>query len=265
MGEVPDTEALRVLLVGGALTVARMLGMMQALPFFPSGMQATLRHAIACVLALPVLPATMASLSQQPSPPMAMLLMLIAKEALLGFLLGYAIAIPFHACEAMGNLIDNQRGAAVAEAVNPMNHESSSPLGVLLHQCFTVLFLALAGFQGLLGTLYESYLVWPPLHLGPTLGSHLVQHYLGLLDHLMSTAVRLAAPVMAAMLVSEMALAIVSMFAPQLQVFVLAMPIKSGVALFVLVVYFMLLGEHMAPEVVRVTTDLLPGLKAALP
>ena len=57
------------------------------------------------------------------------------------------------------------------------------------------------------------------------------------LNRLMATGLLLAAPVLVAMFLSEVGLALVSRFAPQLQVFFLAMPIKSGVAVFVLMVY----------------------------
>jgi type III secretion protein T len=47
----------------------------------------------------------------------------------------------------------------------------------------------------------------------------------------------LSAPAIIAMFLAELGLALVSRFAPQLQVFFLAMPIKSALALFVLVMY----------------------------
>ncbi len=48
----------------------------------------------------------------------------------------------------------------------------------------------------------------------------------------------LAAPAIAIMFLAEFGLAIVSRFAPQLQVFILAMPIKSALALMILIFYF---------------------------
>jgi type III secretion protein T len=48
----------------------------------------------------------------------------------------------------------------------------------------------------------------------------------------------LSAPMIVAMFLAEMGLALVSRFVPQLQVFFLAMPIKSALAFLVLVLYF---------------------------
>jgi type III secretion protein T len=48
----------------------------------------------------------------------------------------------------------------------------------------------------------------------------------------------LAAPIIALMFLAEFGLAIVSRFAPQIQVFILAMPIKSAIAILILIFYF---------------------------
>jgi len=50
-------------------------------------------------------------------------------------------------------------------------------------------------------------------------------------------ALLLAAPGMIAMLLAELGLALISLAVPQLQVFFLAMPVKSGLVLLVLIVY----------------------------
>jgi len=67
-------------------------------------------------------------------------------------------------------------------------------------------------------------------------------------------ALLLAAPVLIAMLMSELGLALVSRFAPQLQVFFLAMPIKSALALFVLVIYSSTLFDYSLAPIRELTT-----------
>jgi type III secretion protein T len=57
-------------------------------------------------------------------------------------------------------------------------------------------------------------------------------------DNAMRLAVVIAGPIMAIMFLAEFSLAMISRFAPQIQVFVLAMPIKSALAIMVLIFYF---------------------------
>ncbi len=65
---------------------------------------------------------------------------------------------------------------------------------------------------------------------------------------LMQLVVLLSAPVIIIMLLAELGLGLASRFTPQLQVFFLAMPIKTGLALFVLVLYAGILFGHIDQE-----------------
>ena len=66
----------------------------------------------------------------------------------------------------------------------------------------------------------------------------------------------LSSPVIVVMFLAEMGLALVSRFVPQLQVFFLAMPIKSAIAMLVLMLYMGTLFEYgyaYVKELARVT------------
>src|SRR5690606_3789694 len=69
---------------------------------------------------------------------------------------------------------------------------------------------------------------------------------LGILDYGMRLAFIFAAPVVLVMFIAEAALAMVSRFAPQVQVFILAMPIKSGLSMFLLIFYISILFPEAA-------------------
>ena len=71
----------------------------------------------------------------------------------------------------------------------------------------------------------------------PSFGGAGPVFYLGILDRLMRMVVVLSAPLIVSMFLAEFALALVSRFAPQLQVFFLAMPIKSGLSVLLLIFY----------------------------
>ena len=79
------------------------------------------------------------------------------------------------------------------------------------------------------------------------------------LSRFMRLVLLFAAPAVVAMFLAELGLALVSRFAPQLQVFFLAMPIKSALALLVLVLYMGTLFDY-ADETVRGIPGILPFL-----
>ncbi len=181
-----------------------------------------------------------------------MIFALILKETMIGMFIGFIANIPFWAMEASGFVIDNQRGASMASTVNPMSGSETSPVGLMFAQAFTVLYTVSGTFLILLGTIFHSYEAWPLFEFYPKLNPSAALFFMGQFDMIVTLAVWMAAPVMICMFITEWGIALISRSAPQLNVFILAMPIKSAVALSILVVYvatLMALGKHNALKV----------------
>ncbi|WP_443667045.1 flagellar biosynthetic protein FliR, partial [Desulfovibrio sp.] len=81
---------------------------------------------------------------------------------------------------------------------------------------------------------------------------------------LMGHMLLLAGPIAAACLLTDVALGLINRFASQLNVYVLAMPIKCGIAAFLLCFYFGLLLSH-APELFDFTRESILKLNNLLP
>lgn len=233
-----------------SLVMPRMLGAFIALPVFarealPGGVRGCLATGLSLVAVPP--------LAMHLPPLSAGLLVLLAiKESLLGFALGYLMAIPFWAIEASAFFIDNQRGATIGATLDPLTGSDSSLLGQLFLQAFIVFTLASGAFLAMLAGIYESYTLWPVQAWLPAFPRWAALEWLSHLDKLVRYALLMGSPVIVCMFLAELGLAIVSRFVPQLQVFVLAMPIKSGLAFLVLGVYvatmFGDLGASLVPQ-----------------
>jgi type III secretion protein T len=174
---------------------------------------------------------------------------ILLKEVVVGFVLGFMIAIPFWALEAVGFLIDNQRGASISDTLNPLTGSDTSPLGLLFNQVFIIYFLLSGGMKLLLGILYDSFRFWSVMTWVPDLHIDYAPFFLEQLDRLVQLAVVLAAPVLSLMFMAEIGLALVNRFTPQLQVFFLAMPIKSALAFFILLLYVGTMMEYVGDEI----------------
>lgn len=170
-----------------------------------------------------------------------------AKETAIGVLCGYAASWIFWVVQAAGGLIDAQRGAAIAASVDPLRGEQTSPLGNLFSQAFLTYMFTSGGILVLLGILYRSFTIWPATKFVPIISDAFPAMALSLFDNAMRLIFVIAVPILALMFLAELALAIVSRFAPQVQVFILAMPIKSLLAGIILVFYmptFMAFAER---------------------
>ena len=236
-------------------TMPRILGMFIAVPIFPrSALPGMLRLGVAAGLGLVVAP-TLMGLAESTSLQGPRIGLLVVKEAFVGFAFGCLMAMPFWAFEAVGFLVDNQRGASIASTLNPLTGNDSSPLGILFNQAFIVFFFISGGFTLMLDMLYESFRIWPVFSWWPHLMAESVPMWIHQILRLVELTLLLSAPVIVAMFLAEMGLALVSRFVPQLQVFFLAMPIKSALAFLVLILYAATIFEY--------SLDLVRGLPDA--
>ncbi|BBP60582.1 type III secretion system export apparatus subunit SctT [Pseudomonas sp. St316] len=169
---------------------------------------------------------------------------LMLREASIGMLLGVLLCWPFWVLHAMGNLIDNQRGAMLSSTVDPANGVDTSELANFLQLFAAVVYLEGGGMLLMLETVGHSYRICAPTH-----GCE--AHWpviMGLLDALVSKTLVISAPVVAALLISEALLGLLSRYAPQMNAFSVSLTVKSLVALVVLMLYF---GVHLPDEVLR--------------
>ena len=221
-----------------SMSMPRIVALFTLIPFLHKRMLggAMMRNGVAAALILFMHP-VVAEYKPDESFSIYFTAVLVLKEIFIGALIGFCITIPFWALESAGFFIDNQRGASMASALNPLSGAETSPMGVLFSQAFTAIFMISGLFLLLLKSLFISYATWPVFSYYPQLNSEATLFFLNQFDLIIGLAMWLAAPVVISMFITEFGIALISRSAPQLNVFILAMPIKSGVAAAILVVY----------------------------
>ena len=231
-------------LVSLAVPAARMLGMFTVLPIFSRlGLTGLLRGGVALALALPLAPGLQAA-----TDPMlrggGTLTLLLVKEAAIGLVIGLVAGVPFWAAQTAGELLDQQRGSQSALVPDPSGEEAGVT-GTLLLLTSATVFLGAGGLRLLQDGVFESYALWPVASLTPAFSTDAGLRALGVLDRLLGGGLVLASPLLVAMLLAEVALGLVSRFAPQLNVFDLAMPVKGIVHAVGLPIYALVLVGYL--------------------
>lgn len=238
-----------------ALTLPRLLAAFSVLPFLSRPvLPGLIRNSLAISLSVVTVPIVA---GEFPSESVTTLWIggIVIKEVFLGLGIGYLVAIPFWALGTIGFFIDTQRGATMASAFVPSFGDQTSTLGAMLSQTVTLLFIAGGGFLLFLQAFYQSYQTWPLFSFYPHLDLQQgTAFFLAQLDLLMYLTVFLAGPVVLVMFLVEMALALISRFVPELNVFFLALPIKSGIAVLVLIFYSYPLIQFFYHQFARVDT-----------
>ena len=162
---------------------------------------------------------------------------LAAKEALIGFFIGFFAAVPFWVAENVGNFIDNQRGATMGEVYSPLNGSQVSSTGIFFTQIVSTVFFSSGAVFVFLAALYKSYSIWPVFGGAVSLAPDAPLHILGAVDGMLKTTVVISAPIIIVMFLATIGLGLVNRTAPQLNVFFLSMPVKSALGIAMLIVY----------------------------
>ncbi len=209
------------------LISARVGGMMLFAPVWSSGLiPPRLRSAIAVVLTLVLLPVVSGS---GPTLAVPTLVVPLLTEALIGVAIGLTAATMVHALTVAAEVVSLQMGLSLGAAFGAVGDVGTPGIGQLYNQLFLVCWLVAGGALLVVQVLAESFRMIPPggsvsLSLeGPAL--------LTIGGTVLTTAVQVVAPVMVALLVTNLALAVVNRAIPQLNTMMVAVPVTIAVGL----------------------------------
>ena len=255
-----EPEIVRAWLYAFVLAPARVAPLLVVLPVFARvGLSGFLRSSIALAMSLIMIPPLAATIAIDP-PAGIMLVALMLKEAFIGLVIALLFGIIFWGFEAAGNILDFQRGASIAtDNINP-----DQPLvsGNFFGLVFGTFFILAGGLMTALGALYESHAIWPVTELLPDFGDTTVPFFLSLLDRILALGLVVAGPIIIIMFASEITLALLTRIAPQMNVFILALGVKSGLMFLFLPLYIAFLLDRFGQEVEGLGTvkDMLQGV-----
>lgn len=253
---VEPFAAFEVYVVAAAIAVARMSGVILIMPVFTRiGLTGILRSAVALAFALPLVPLT-AELAQTQDLSFGYLAAILLKEFFIGAIIGLVLGIPIWAAETAGEILDLQRGVTFAELADPNFTTQNNATGILFSLTIIAIFFASGGLTIMLQTIYDSYSLWPVANFLPVFGEGSGIVFLGLLDNMLGLGFMLVAPIILAMLLSDLSLAIVARAAPHMNVFVLSLTVKNFVFSLLLVLYGVFMFSYMREDLSWFATGL---------
>jgi flagellar biosynthetic protein FliR len=175
------------------------------------------------------------------APGAAPLLVAAPIELLIGITLGLSMALAFTAIETIARLVSIQMGLSIGAVFDPVGGESSTPLGPLFAIMSGLLFLTLNLHLAILEVLAGSFASLP---IGGEWPAGLFGAAAQLVALALELAARVAMPLALVLLLTELAVALISRAIPQVNVFFLGLPLKIllGIALIALSVPTILAG-----------------------
>jgi len=145
---------------------------------------------------------------------LAALGMLMAREAMLGLALGTAVMILLSGMQLAGQVVSQMSGLSLADVANPTFDTTVPILSQLLESLAIALFFLLGGHRLVLTALLDSFTWLPPG--AASLPDDLVQVLVQVTAHSFHVGIRASAPVMVAMFLAVLVVALISRTLPQL-------------------------------------------------
>ena len=222
--------------------LTRILALIASAPVLGnSAVPITIKVSLGVLLAAIVAPAVPAYPAMDPLSLAGLLV--VMQEMLIGLAMGFTIRIVFAAVELAGEISSLTMGLGFASFFDPATQGRSSAISQFLSLVATMAFLSVNGHLVLLSALVESFSTLPVSSL-PVYGGGFKQ----MADwggKMFSTGVQLSLPIVAALLITNVALGILTRAAPQLNLFGIGFPITLGVGLLVVAMTLPYLGTPM--------------------
>ena len=190
------------------------------------------------------------------------LLLTVARELAVGVALAMAVSVVVAAAELAGYLAGFQAGFSIAAAIDPQSGVRNNIVATLYGMLALFTFFLIDGHHMVLRALVESYTALP---IGSgAVGSSLVGAVIAALGLVFRIGLQLAAPVIVALLVVELALGLIARSAPAMNLMVIGFPVRGVAGLAALAVAVGVIPSVVQSIVVpalRIGADLASGFE----
>jgi flagellar biosynthetic protein FliR len=172
-------------------------------------------------------------------------------ELMIGAALAFGLLAAFAAFLFGGRLLDLQIGFGVASLIDPSTRGQAPLIGTLLNLVAIAVFFAADGHHVLIRGLAESLDRFPP---GTPLSALQIDAVVAQFGVVFAYGLAIVAPAVFALLLLDLAMAVATRTMPQLNVFIVSMPLKVVVGLLVLA----LSARYLLPAMQRIF-ETIPG------
>jgi flagellar biosynthetic protein FliR len=236
------TNQLLAWIFGLIWPLTRILGLITAAPIFGnSGVPMLIKLTLGVTLAAIVAPII---------PPVPIVdatswagLLILGQEMLIGAAMGFSMRLVFAAIEFAGEVASSTMGFSFASFFDPTSAGRTSAISQFMALVATMAFLALNAHLVLIEALVESFFTLPISTTPMSLTAPLEMVRWG--GRIFSSGLQLSLPIVAALLIVNVALAILTRAAPQLNLFGIGFPITLGAGFLVISITLPYLGIPM--------------------
>lgn len=154
------------------------------------------------------------------------------KEFMVGVIIGLTFKMLIYSLQTAGSLVGFQSGLSIANVIDPSNQSQVNIIGEFWTLVGTLIFITINGHHLAIAGLADSYRFIP---IGGALfGSDAGELLIRLTGAVMTMAIKFAGPIILTIFLVDVALGVLARTIPQMNIFVIGMPVKIAAAMLML-------------------------------
>lgn len=181
------------------------------------------KAAIAALSSLLILPSLIIT-QKMPELTIFGYAIMATKEIMLGFALGYIVLIVTSALRMGGNIIGMQIGFSFVQVADPGSNQSMGLVSEFFQLAGTLCFLVINGHLIMYNAFYKSFALVPPGKI--MVNGAIIEEIILHTKMIFSCGLQLAMPIIALMLLGDVALGIIARTVPKMNIFQLGFALK---------------------------------------
>ena len=227
------------------LVFTRLTGMMQRAPFF-STIKAPIQTkvwfcALISYIIYPIVYAKKMFIIPHNMPELVILLLI---EFFIGFLIGFIASMIIEGVRLSGNIISIQTGLSMSQALDPVTGVESTELSRIYIFLVTLIFIGTGAHQLLFISVFNSFQT-VPMGAFPAFDPSLVSGVCHLFSSMFKIGFGIALPIFAVLLTADVLLGMMSKMMPQMNIYMVALPVKIYIGLFMILAFLSAVSVYM--------------------
>lgn len=179
-------------------------------------------------------------------------------EMLVGLLMGLASRLLFYGLEMAGQVISSEIGLSLANTVDPVTHQQTTPFNTLLFYFGANMFLLTGADHACIVAFARSFEVFPPT---AAFDAAIADRVVSQTGRIFNTMLQVSAPIVAVNFLVNLALAALGRSAPSLEVFSSSFAIRIFAGLVVFGLSLTLTAQHVLSELQSMPETMLRFLR----
>ena len=184
-------------------------------------------------LVFPVLQAKLHFIAPTNIPELTVILF---REFLIGYAIGFCANVLFVAIELGVNMFSIQMGLSSDMALNPISGGTSPMLTQIFTWMMTMIFLALNAHHWLFAAFYNSFQSMP-IGYGFGFSPDVVHQIVFMISQIFVLALKISLPIFGVLLITDVLLGFTSKVMPQMNIFMVSIPLKIYLGLILCIMF----------------------------